>query len=151
MFVRKSMKDTPLLLHQEVVEKHGSHNQSSHGKGSKGGGGGGGSASSSSASSNSKMSDAKEDLDNNITGAKKVLDNAKNATQANNARGAIKGHTEVKAALGDKKKMNRVRLKRNSLAAQVKSGSMSALDNDYAENIGYVNAATAGLARYGDL
>ena len=42
MFVRKSMKDTPLLLHQEVVEKHGSHNQSSHGKGSKGGGGGGG-------------------------------------------------------------------------------------------------------------
>jgi hypothetical protein len=152
MFVRKSTKDTPIVLHQVVVQKHGSHNQSSHGKkGGGGSGGGGGSASSSSTSSNSKMSDAKEDLDNNITGAKKVLDNAKNATQANNARGAIKGFTEVKAALGDKKKMDRVRLKRNSLAAQVKSGSMSALDNDYAENTGYINAATAGLARYGDL
>jgi hypothetical protein len=175
MFVRKSMKDTPIVLHQVVVQKHGSHNQSSHGKKGGGGSGGGGVGDSGrtrprenpftgepSDNPNSvnpftgktraqDIDDAKEDLDNNITGAKKVLDNAKNATQANNARGAVKGFTEVKAALGDKKKMDRVRLKRNSLAAQVKSGSMSALDNDYAENTGYINAATAGLARYGDL
>ena len=42
MFVRKSTKDTPIVLHQVVVEKHGSHNQSSHGKKGGGGSGGGG-------------------------------------------------------------------------------------------------------------
>lgn len=46
MFVRKSLPDTPVVLHRYTVEKHGSHNQASHGRkggrGSSGGGGGGG-------------------------------------------------------------------------------------------------------------
>jgi hypothetical protein len=45
MFVRKSSKDSTPLLHRLVVEKHGSHNQSSHGKKGGGGDGGGGSGS----------------------------------------------------------------------------------------------------------
>lgn len=47
MFVQKPTKESTLVLHRLVVEKHGSHNQSSHGGkgGGKGGGGGGGSSS----------------------------------------------------------------------------------------------------------
>lgn len=32
MFVRKSLPDTPIVLHRYTVEKHGSHNQASHGR-----------------------------------------------------------------------------------------------------------------------
>lgn len=40
MFVRKATKDQQILLHRETLEKHGAHDQSSHGrKGGKGGGG----------------------------------------------------------------------------------------------------------------
>jgi hypothetical protein len=39
MFVRKLTDNSTPILHRLVVEKHGSHNQSSHGKGGKGGGG----------------------------------------------------------------------------------------------------------------
>lgn len=42
MFVRKSLPETTILLHRETVEKHGSHNQASHGRRGGGGGGGGG-------------------------------------------------------------------------------------------------------------
>lgn len=43
MFVRKSTPETTILLHRETLEKHGSHNQSSHGrKGSGGSSGAGG-------------------------------------------------------------------------------------------------------------
>ena len=45
MFVRKSLPDTPVVLHRYTVEKHGSHNQASHGrKGGRGSGGGGASS-----------------------------------------------------------------------------------------------------------
>jgi len=43
MFVRKSLPETEILLHRETVEKHGSHNQASHGR--RGGGGSGGASS----------------------------------------------------------------------------------------------------------
>ncbi len=42
MFVRKSTTDTNVILHRETLEKHGSHDQKTHGRGGKGGGGGGG-------------------------------------------------------------------------------------------------------------
>lgn len=43
MFIQKPTKESTLVLHRLVVEKHGSHNQSSHGgKGGGAGGGGGG-------------------------------------------------------------------------------------------------------------
>lgn len=46
MFVPKATKDQQILLHRETLEKHGAHDQSSHGrKSGKGGGGGGGSSS----------------------------------------------------------------------------------------------------------
>ena len=44
MFVRKATTDTSVLLHRETVQKHGSHDQKTHGR--KGGGGSGGSGSS---------------------------------------------------------------------------------------------------------
>lgn len=40
MFVRKANTDTSVLLHRETLQKHGSHDQKTHGR--KGGGGGGG-------------------------------------------------------------------------------------------------------------
>jgi len=43
MFIRKSLPETTILLHRETIEKHGSHNQASHGRrGGRGGRGGGG-------------------------------------------------------------------------------------------------------------
>jgi len=64
MFVRKSSKDSTPLLHRLVVEKHGSHNQSSHGK--KGGGGDGGSGSDYLDAQNEAISEAKVDIENRI-------------------------------------------------------------------------------------
>jgi hypothetical protein len=37
MFVRKSLPETTILLHRETIEKHGSHNQASHGRKGSGG------------------------------------------------------------------------------------------------------------------
>jgi hypothetical protein len=39
MFIRKSTSDTSVLLHRETMQKHGSHDQKTHGKGGKGSGG----------------------------------------------------------------------------------------------------------------
>jgi hypothetical protein len=39
MFIRKSTPDTNILLHRETMQKHGSHDQKTHGKGGKGSGG----------------------------------------------------------------------------------------------------------------
>jgi hypothetical protein len=39
MFIRKSTPDTSVLLHRETMQKHGSHDQKTHGKGGKGSGG----------------------------------------------------------------------------------------------------------------
>ena len=47
MFVRKATTDTSVLLHRETIQKHGSHDQKTHGRKGGGGGGGGGSGSSS--------------------------------------------------------------------------------------------------------
>jgi hypothetical protein len=43
MFIRKSTSDTSVLLHRETIQKHGSHDQKTHGRGGSGGGSGGGS------------------------------------------------------------------------------------------------------------
>jgi hypothetical protein len=77
MFVRKSTKDSTPILHRLVVEKHGSHNQSSHGRKGGGGGGGGGSASpeaSSEASDKARTTTAKVLVDD-MTEAENQLDN----------------------------------------------------------------------------
>lgn len=74
MFVRKSSKDSTPVLHRLVVEKHGSHNQSSHGKGGgKGGGGGSGGESTSEGVEGSPAS-----VPENMSGDKK-MDEAINA------------------------------------------------------------------------
>ena len=134
----------------EPLLKHGSHNQSSHGR--KGGKGGGGS-SQESGELEDKLVEASEGLDNMIVGAQKLVDNAKDRKSFDMARGAIRGFKDVKSALGDKKQMKAVRLKRNSKAAQIMKtpGSLAPLQEGYAENVGYVQGATSALAQYGDL
>lgn len=131
-----------------TVYKHGSHDQKTHagGKGGKGGAG-----ASSGGGSSQSIEDAKEDLSNNILGAEKVLNNTKDRNTANNARGTIRGFKDVKNALGDKNKLDKVRLKRNSLAAKVMSGPLAVLTDSYSEDTGYINAVTSALARYGNL
>lgn len=42
MFVRKTTTDTSVLLHRETIQKHGSHDQKTHGRKGGGGGSGGG-------------------------------------------------------------------------------------------------------------
>ena len=75
MFVRKSTKDSTPLLHRLVVAKHGSHNQSSHGRGSKGGGGGGGgSASSTNDTGRGRDDKLVDDLANDVEDLKGRLD-----------------------------------------------------------------------------
>ena len=49
MFVRKSTTDTNVILHRETLEKHGSHDQKTHGRKGGGGGSGGGGPSTQSA------------------------------------------------------------------------------------------------------
>lgn len=137
-------------LVREAVNKHGSHNQSSHGR--KGGGKGGGSAEAPKEFED-KLVEASEGLDNMIVGAQKLADNAKDRKSFDMARGAVKGFKDVQSALGDKKQMKAVRLKRNSKAAQIMKtpGSLAPLQEGYAENVGYVQGATSALAQYGDL
>ena len=132
------------------MEKHGSHNQSSHGR--KGGGKGGGSAEAPKEFED-KLVEASEGLDNMIMGAQKLADNAKDRKSFDMARGAVRGFKDVKSALGNKKQMKAVRLKRNSKAAQIMKtpGSLAPLQEGYAENVGYVQGATSALAQYGDL
>ena len=139
-----------LSTHFITVTKHGSHNQSSHGRGGGASGGSGGGASQAPKPNEDKLVEAAEALDNNIVGATRVLNNAKNAEDANMARGAVQGFKDVKAALGDKEKMDRVRLKRNSKAAQTML-NIAPLQEGYRENVGYVNATTGALAIYGNL
>jgi hypothetical protein len=90
---------------------------------------------------------AKEELDNNIVGAQRVLDNAKNTDDADLARGTVKGFKDVRGALGDKKAMGKVKTKRDSLAGQLK-GPEAPLQSGYRENYGYVKATTSALAMY---
>jgi hypothetical protein len=97
-----------------------------------------------------KLVQAREELDNNIVGAKRILDNAKNADDADLARGAVKGFKDVQGALGDKKAMGKIRTKRNALAGQLMSPN-AALQSDYRTNYGYVQATTSALAIYGNL
>lgn len=168
-----SLQGYVAVIVKDAVLKHGSHNQSSHGgKGGGKGGGGGGSASSSprqnpftgeptkdtrgvnpftgTTQRQEQLVQAKEELGNNIVGAQRVLDNAKNADGANVARGAVKGFKEVQGALGDKKAMGKIRTKRNALAGQLMSPS-APLQSGYGENYGYVQATTTALAIYGNL
>jgi len=135
---------------EEEVLKHGSHNQSSHGR--KGGGGGGGS-SKAPEEFEDKLVEAHEGLSNMMAGAQKLVDNAKDRRSFDMARGAVRGFKDVQSALGSKSKMKAVRLKRNSQAAMTMKtpGSLAPLQEGYAESIGYVNAATSALAQYGDL
>jgi hypothetical protein len=134
---------------EEEVAKHGSHNQSSHGR--KGGGGGGGSQAPE--EFEDKLVEAHEGLSNMMAGAQKLVDNAKDRRSFDMARGAVRGFKDVQSALGNKKQMKAVRLKRNSKAAMIMKnpGSLAPLQEGYAESVGYVNAATSALAQYGDL
>lgn len=134
---------------KRTVIKHGSHDQKTHGRGGKGGGGGGGS--SSPKTKQQDMDDAKEELSNNIIEAEKILSNAKDKNAADLAKGTVAGFKDVKNALGDKKKMDKVRVKRNLKAAKMMSGSLAPLQEGYRENVGYVNAVTNALAQFGDL
>jgi hypothetical protein len=146
-----SLKGYVAEIVKDAVVKHGSHNQSSHGKGGgKGGGGANGGGSSSASGTQDKIGQAKEELGNNIVGAQRVLDNAKNADDANMARGAVKGFKEVQGALGDKKAISKIRTKRNALAGQLMS-PQAAMQSGYRENYGYVRATTSALAIYGNL
>jgi len=134
---------------EEEVAKHGSHNQSSHGR--KGGGGGGGSQAPE--EFKDKLVEAHEGLSNMMAGAQKLVDNAKDRRSFDMARGAVRGFKDVQSALGNKNKMKQVRVKRNSKAAQIMKapGTLAPLQDGYAEMVGYVNAATSALAQYGDL
>lgn len=86
MFVRKSSKDSTPLLHRFVVVKHGSHNQSSHGR--KGGGGGGGGGGSASSPVNSPEADKARSiraslLEDDMTEAENQLDDAEGENLSN--------------------------------------------------------------------
>lgn len=126
----------------DYVAKHGSHSQASHAGGKGGAGAAGGDS--------PEIKQAKEELDNNIIGAKSVQANAKNADDADMAGGAVKGFQDVKSSLGDKKAMGKVRTKRDALVGQLKS-PMAPLQSGYRANYGYVQAATSALAMYGKL
>ena len=89
MFVRKSTDNSTPILHRLVVEKHGSHNQKSHGKG--GGKGGGGGSSSGGGDSGSSIS-----VPENMSGDKK-MDEAISALPKETRDAAYRGGFEMGA------------------------------------------------------
>lgn len=100
MFVRKSSKDSNLLLHRLVVEKHGSHNQSSHGR--KGGGGGGGGGSASSPEADKARSDTSKDLYNDMVKAEEDISDLEMRLDTNPQMDAAKtARQKVESAIPD--------------------------------------------------
>ena len=71
MFVRKATTDTSVLLHRETIQKHGSHDQKTHGR--KGGGGGGGAGGSSSDSASNITDDQMRSVVNQIENAENKI------------------------------------------------------------------------------
>ena len=93
MFVRKATTDTSVLLHRETIQKHGSHDQKTHGRGGGGGGSGGsGSAESSSPSSANELDkESKQAIQKIVDDARGIGESLGNNPQNDRVRDYAKG------------------------------------------------------------
>ena len=154
MFVRKSTTDTNVVLHRETLQKHGSHDQSSHGrKGGKGGGGGG--AGGNQSHIGEAISEAKEDITNRIEGAKSQLGRSRQpGTRLSGAgqeriKGTIKGFEDAGALIGNRKALRELKSDMVRAKKDVMSPSVSLADAGYVN--GYADAVISVYNQYGKL
>ena len=148
---------------KSAVKKHGSHNQSSHGRGGgKGGGGaGGGSAGSSTGSDyldavNEEISAAKADIKNRIAGAESAKGNAPRGVNPDvfDARvdGVVAGYKASAKVVGNRKALTKLRQDSSANIPDLPSPSapLSAF-TDRAKAQGFREAVLTISKTYGDL
>lgn len=150
MFVRKAATETTVLLHRETIQKHGSHDQKTHGRGGKGGGG-----SANQSHMGEAISDAKEDITNRIEGAKSQLDRSRQpGTRLSGAgqeriKGTIKGFQDAGALIGKPKALRELKSDMVRAKKDVMSPSVSLADAGYVN--GYADAVISVYNQYGSL
>ncbi len=107
MFVRKSTNETTVLLHRETLQKHGSHDQKTHGRKGGGGGGSGGGASGDSSQQKAFEEKVKSEISQLADRAKSIDDDLSNNPQddrtRDRAKSAMNGvRQEIENASGGK-------------------------------------------------
>lgn len=155
MFVAKSAKTTLVILQQHVV-KHGSHDQSTHSPKKGGGRVGGGSPASAPVAPQSQYDEimeqevdaAKNDLDNRRLGAEMTSARTQNKAIQNHARGTAEGLEDASNMVGKKKDFYNAKVKANG-AKKANINNPDPLDKAYQN--GYYDAIISAHAQYGHL
>jgi hypothetical protein len=129
------------------IEKHGSHDQKTHG-GGRGRGGGAG-------DSNSQIEAAKEDIDNRIAGAESQLNRTpagRNVdTHQSHVKGTVDGYKATKTRIGNKKELKKLKTSADSSREQYVQNTDDSGMKSYAYWAGFSGAVNSIVEAYGDV
>jgi hypothetical protein len=129
------------------IEKHGSHDQKTHGGGRSRGGGAGG--------SNSQIEAAKEDIDNRIAGAESQLNRTpagRNVdTHQSHVKGTVDGYKATKTKIGNKKELKKLKTSADSSREQYAQNTDDSGMKSYAYWAGFSGAVNSIVEAYGDV